>query len=450
MMASGITPLSCSLGGQPCRALSVRPSRCRTRPETSSRPSSAPAPHRKRWSSAVASPCGPPQTIARPTRRSPPDWAAIATPWASGANASSRRASTACTTCPAPADPGAFPPSAQIAVVAIATSKTADHDRPVNGWTLDQIAATILKEAHAETISRSTVGRILAQADLKPHKSVYWLNSHDPDFEAIAKEVCGLYVQAPTFSQQGRLLLCCDEKTGMQILGRPFPTQPPAPGKPEEREFEYIRPGTRTLITSFVVATGEVLWDLGPTRTNRDFRAHVQHVAKHFPEVKRFDWVVDNLNTHMSLELCEAVAALCGLPLRPKELKTQRQRRVWLSDPEHKHVFHYLPRHGSWLNQVELWFSVLTRQFLRRGDFVSVPEFEERLVRYLEAYNLEQAHPYRWTYTGQPLVRRTPFRRTRRQRQQGRAWFGTRPQLYERVLHPPRPYRRTKLLAANL
>src|SRR3954471_21123295 len=245
MMASGTTPRSCSPGGQPCRVPSARPSRCRTRPGTSSGSSSAPAPPLRPWPSAVASSCGPPTMIARPTRRSPPNWAVIVIPSASGANASSPRASTACTTCPAPADPGAFPPSGRVAVVCVATSRTEDHDRPVNGWTLDEIAATIIDEAHAETISRSTVQRILAEADLKPHKSVYWLNSHDPDFEAIAKEVCGLYVKAPTFYQHGRLLLCCDEKTGMQIRGRPFPTQPPEPGKPEKREFEYIRLGTR-------------------------------------------------------------------------------------------------------------------------------------------------------------------------------------------------------------
>jgi hypothetical protein len=144
----------------------------------------------------------------------------------------------ACTTSPAPAGPGAFPPSERIAVVAVATSRTEEHARPVTGWTLDEIAAALINEAHAETISRSTVQRILAQADLKPHKSVYWLNSHDPDFQAIAREVCGLYVQAPTFYQHGRLIVCTDEKTGMQILGRPSPTQPPEPGKPAKREFE--------------------------------------------------------------------------------------------------------------------------------------------------------------------------------------------------------------------
>jgi hypothetical protein len=114
-------------------------------------------------------------------------------------------------------------------------------------------------------------------------------------------------------------------------------------------------------------------------------------------------------------------------------------------------VFHYLPVHGSWLNQVELFFSVLARQFLRRGDFTSVKEFEERLWRYMEDYNQEKAHPYRWTYTGEPLVRATPFSQTRRQRRQGRAWFGARPPLFERTLHPPRPYhRRRQSLAANL
>lgn len=352
----------------------------------------------------------------------------------------------------APAAPGAFPPETQIAVIATASSKTAEHDRPVNSWTLDQIAATIINEAHAQAISRATVWRILDRCDLEPHRSVYWLNSHDPDFVALATQVCQLYVNAPRFYQPGRLVLCCDEKTGMQVLGRPAPTQPAEPGKPEKREFEYIRLGTRTMITTFVVPTGEVVWDVGQTRTDLDFRAHVPRVAAYFPDMKRFDWVVDGLNTHTSLDLCEVMAYLNGVAFEPGKLKTQEQRRAFLSEPEHKHVFHYVPKHGSWLNQVELLFSVVARQFLKRGDFTSVKEFEERLRAYLEEYNQEKAHPYRWTYTGTPLVRQTPFSQTDRQRRAGRAWFGTRPQLFERLIHPPRPYRRRrpKQLATNL
>jgi hypothetical protein len=100
------------------------------------------------------------------------------------------------------------------------------------------------------------------------------------------------------------------------------------------------------------------------------------------------------------------------------------------------------PEHGSWLNQVELWFSVLARRFLNRGDFCSAQDFEARLCDYLEVYNTHQAHPYRWTYTGQPLVRATPFSQTRRQQRQGRAWFSSRPKPFERAFYPPRPYKR--------
>ena len=313
------------------------------------------------------------------------------------------------------------------------------------------MAFTILKEAHYRTLSRATIWRILDDADLKPHKSVYWLNSHDPDFDAKAKDVCRLYVNAPRLYQQGRLVICSDEKTGMQILGRKYPTRPAEPGQPAKREFEYIRYGTRVLLNSFIVPTGKVVWDLGETRTSLDWASHLRHVRHSYPDMKAYDWVVDNLNTHWSLEVCRLVAEWCEVPLAEKNLRRGVQRRAFLSDPSHRVVFHFTPLHGSWLNQVELFFSVLARQFLRRGDFASVAEFTARLRRWLEEYNERRAHPYRWTYTGEPLVRGTPFSQTRRQRRQGRAWFGRALSPFERLLHPPRPYKRKKpSLAANL
>ena len=124
-------------------------------------------------------------------------------------------------------------------------------------------------------MSRSSIWRILEEADLKPHRSVYWLNSHDPDFEPKAHAICSLYLNALRFFEQGRVVICTDEKTGMQILQRKYPTQPMAPGKPEKREHEYIRHGVRALIASFVVATGQVVWNLGQTRTSADFAAHL-------------------------------------------------------------------------------------------------------------------------------------------------------------------------------
>ncbi len=162
---------------------------------------------------------------------------AIGTPLGNGASVFANTAYPACKTHRGPVGRGLFPPDERIAVVSIATSLTEEHDCPRHGWTLDEIAATIVNEAHADAVSRSTVWRVLQAADLKPHKSVYWLNSHDPEFEARAKEICQLYVQAPRFYQEGRLVICCDEKTGMQILQRAAPTQRVEPGKPEKREF---------------------------------------------------------------------------------------------------------------------------------------------------------------------------------------------------------------------
>ena len=199
-------------------------------------------------------------------------------------------------------------------MVTLASSKTEDHDLPATRWSLDNLAFTIVNEAHARDMSRATIQRILAAADLKPHKSVYWLNSHDPEFDAKAKHICQLYLDAPAQYQQGCLVLCCDEKTGMQILERKYPTQPAQPGKPEKRELEYIRHGTRCLLTSFVVPTGKVVWDLGQTRTSLDWVAHLRHVQQTYPDLQGYDWVVDNLNTHWSLDVCRLVAEWCGIP----------------------------------------------------------------------------------------------------------------------------------------
>lgn len=335
-----------------------------------------------------------------------------------------------------------FPPDERVEVVTLACERTAEHDCPATRWSLDDLARELVNRHADEAMHRSTIQRILHDADLKPHRSVYWLNSHDGDFDAKAAAICQLYVRSPTLYHQGELVISTDEKTGMQILQRKYPTRLARPGHPEKREHEYIRHGTRALIASFVVPTGEVVWNLGPTRTSIDFANHLQKVADQFRSWSRITWVVDNLNTHWSREACVVLAALNGRAFEPRRLSTGAERRAFLTDPDHRYRLVFTPKHGSWLNQVELFFSVLVRRFLKRGDFASAAEFEQRLAVYLEAYNAREKHPYRWTYTGQPLVRATPFSQTRRQQRQGRAWFGTRPQRFDGLLYSPRHYKR--------
>jgi transposase len=338
--------------------------------------------------------------------------------------------------------PRTIAPPTRVHVISVASALPQDQERTVTRWTLDEIVATLLDALGTEAISRSSIWRILHDVDLKPHKSEYWLNSHDEDFDAKAHIICQLYAKALESYQQGRLVICCDEKTGIQVLERKAPTKPAQPGRRERREHEYLRHGTRVLINSLAVATGQLAWTIGATRKTSDFVAHLQRAYQRLPRMHRYDWIMDNLNTHWSLDVCRLVARWCKVPFEPHKLKTGPQRQAFLTDPSHRHVFHFTPKHGSWLNQAELFFGVLHRRFLARGSFTSVKDFTRRLERFLQDYNARHAHPYRWTYTGEPLVRDTPFSRTRHQQRQGRACFSSRPKRFERLFYTPRPYRR--------
>ena len=207
----------------------------------------------------------------------------------------------------------------------------------------------------------------------------------------------------------GAHIVSTDELTGLQALERKAPTKPMQPGLVERREFEYIRHGTLSAIVNFDVGTGEVTEaSLGPTRTEEDFTSHIARTLARDPEGV-WVFVVDRLNIHQSVSLVDLVAEHCGLKNEVAELrgrgglKAMASRARWLSDASHRIQFVYTPTHTSWLNQIEMWFSILTRRALKRGSFVSVGALRERILAFIEYYN-QTAKPFQWTYKGRPLV----------------------------------------------
>jgi transposase len=233
----------------------------------------------------------------------------------------------------------------------------------------------------------------------------------DAQFDAQVSDICGVYREAPALAVQGDRVVTTDELTGIQALERKHPGLPLASGKVERREFEYIRHGTCTAILSRDVVTGQVIApSLGPRRTEGDFLAHVQGVVATDPQARQWHFVVDNLNTHQSESLVRWVAEESDLDLDLGEkgkagiLHTQASRAAFLSDATHRIVFHYTPKHSSWLNQMEIWLSILVRKLLKRGSFTSVADLQAKILRFIDYYNRTMAKPFKWTYQGKPLV----------------------------------------------
>ena len=197
-----------------------------------------------------------------------------------------------------------------------------------------------------------------------------------------------------------------DEMTGIQALERLYPCLPMLPGQVQRQEFEYERHGTLSLIANLEVASGRVVMpSLGPTRTEADFAAHLAQTIQTDPEAA-WIFITDQLNTHQSETLLRLVAEQCGiqedLGIKGKSghLATMRTRAAFLSDSSHRIRFVYTPKHSSWLNQIEIWFSILVRRLLARASWVSVTQLRQGILAFIVYYNRLSNGPFHWTYKG--------------------------------------------------
>jgi transposase len=241
-------------------------------------------------------------------------------------------------------------------------------------WSHSQLAEAL---AEPVGISASQIGRILADLDIKPHLVRSWITrSDDPEFWERAGEVCGLYLAPP----DNALLLSVDEKKNVAARTPTQPSKLPAPGQVATRESEYLRNGMLdTLFAAFDVASGEV-FAAGDAPSN----SAVNFIAF----LERIDGLVDSgLDIHLVMDNGSS--------------HTAKATAAWLEVHPRFHA-HFTPPHASWLNQVELWFSILSRRLLKRGEFASVDDLIAKIMAFIADYN-SKAKPFAWTYDGSPL-----------------------------------------------
>jgi transposase len=283
-------------------------------------------------------------------------------------NRYAERGMKALTDRPRPGRPLVYGPQVRLRIVAAVTSQTPEAD---SQWSHRLLAEHLAGDG----VSASQIGRILADLDLKPHRVRGWLTRRDdPDFFTRAAEICGLYLSCPNDS----VVICVDEKTAIAARSRKHPNLPCLPGRIARREFEYVRHGTVSIIAALEVHTGQVHTERIARNDSDTFIDFLTRLHQRIDADLTIHLVLDNGSSH-----------------------TSKATKKWLREHP-RFQMHYTPAHASWLDQAELFFSILTRRLLRRGKFTSPQDLADRINQFTQVYN-RTTQPFRWTYDGSPL-----------------------------------------------
>jgi len=265
---------------------------------------------------------------------------------------------------PRPGKPRVYDHDKRVEVFKTACSEPPEGE---THWTVRSLAETV-------GVGKSQTHAFLAQADLKPHQVRSWLTSLDPEFDTKQADVCGLYLSPP----ENAIVVSLDEKTSIQARQPIRKELPIEPGNPARREFEYKRHGVQALLAALLVHTGEVIGEVYDRNTRIEFLDFLDRLETEIPAGKEVHAILDNLQVHKTPEV-----------------------KQWL-EAHPRWTFHFTPTHASWLNQIELFFSILTRRLLRRGIFTSQADLRAQLLAFVDRYN-PTAKPFAWTYQGKPL-----------------------------------------------
>lgn len=275
---------------------------------------------------------------------------------------------------PRPGRPRRLGHDERMALAAVATSEK-DPDDPVLAWTHDDLAAVMT--SRGIPVSASQVGRILKAMHIDVTRVRGWLNRrNDPEFWDRVRDVCGLYLNCP----DNAIVLSVDEKTSVQAKERKKPDRAPRPGRPRRREWEYIRHGTASLFAALDVHSGEVLAEpISGKNDSVNFCEFLEQLDRLIDPCLEIHVVLDNGSSHRS-----------------------KHTKAWFADHP-RWVTHYTPPHASWVNQVELFFSILQRKVIRNGNFTSRDDLIAKMLHFIADYD-QTAKPFKWTYAADPLV----------------------------------------------